>query len=836
MRDASSGSRSTAASRACSSTSRDLVTCGGEQGLLSVAFAPDYARLGAALRQLHRRGRRHADGRVPPLGRRPGGRRSRQRPRAAAHRRLRDATTTAGLLLFGPDGRALRRDRRRRRRGRPRAHGPGPRQPARQAPADRSRARRLRPGGDRAAQPVALLVRPAARRSSGSATSARTRSRRSTRPRRARSARDLNFGWSAFEGDGALQRRPEAPGRPPAGARVQPRRRLLGDRRLRRPRPALCRPSPAATSTATSAPASCAASPPTRTAAASDDRALGPTVSAAELVRRGRRRARLRGLARRARCTGSSPTRLTGSTRRYPERMSDRRGRALIAATVSTAAVALTRRCSAAPRARPHAGAKGLGLAPIGNFTAPVYIDNAPGAPKLLFVVEQPGTIRVVRGGQGAQAAVPRHPRPGSVRRRAGAAVGRLRPPLREQPALLRLLRQQRRQHRGRRLPPRSAPTPTRAEARSRHKVIAIPHPHLREPQRRPAAVRARRHALHGHRRRRRRRRPGRQRAEPRTAARQAAADRPEAQPRLLDAAARTRSRAARARRDLRPRAAQPVPLLASTATPATSGSATSARTRGRRSTTCRAGGSPAPTSAGTSSRATTRSRAAARPPSYRPPVLEYSSRRRRNCAVTGGYVVRDPRCRRFDGRYVYADFCGGADPFVRSSTAPGRRTPPTGLDLDAAELVRRGQPTGGSTSPRWPAACPASSGADRPAPLGRPCQSRGIVRGKLRAQPPERTFEMESATQPATTAQHADNGASNGKPEAAETFEVHRPADGSVIRDAADRLAGRRRRGGRARCAPRSPPGRRSGSPGAGAGSRRCATGSSPTRTGSTT
>jgi acyl-CoA reductase-like NAD-dependent aldehyde dehydrogenase len=40
----------------------------------------------------------------------------------------------------------------------------------------------------------------------------------------------------------------------------------------------------------------------------------------------------------------------------------------------------------------------------------------------------------------------------------------------------------------------------------------------------------------------------------------------------------------------------------------------------------------------------------------------------------------------------------------------------------------------------------------------------------------------MESATQPATTAQHADNGASNGKP--AETFEVRRPADGSLIRE----------------------------------------------------
>ena len=40
----------------------------------------------------------------------------------------------------------------------------------------------------------------------------------------------------------------------------------------------------------------------------------------------------------------------------------------------------------------------------------------------------------------------------------------------------------------------------------------------------------------------------------------------------------------------------------------------------------------------------------------------------------------------------------------------------------------------------------------------------------------------MESATQPATTAHVGDDGASNGKPEAAETFEVHRPVDGSVL------------------------------------------------------
>ena len=35
----------------------------------------------------------------------------------------------------------------------------------------------------------------------------------------------------------------------------------------------------------------------------------------------------------------------------------------------------------------------------IGNFDHPVYVTGAPGFPKLLFVVEQPGTVRVVKGG-----------------------------------------------------------------------------------------------------------------------------------------------------------------------------------------------------------------------------------------------------------------------------------------------------------------------------------------------------------------------------------------------------------------------------------------------------
>ncbi len=42
---------------------------------------------------------------------------------------------------------------------------------------------------------------------------------------------------------------------------------------------------------------------------------------------------------------------------------------------------------------------RGVALKQIGSFEAPVYVTGAPGSPKLLFVVEQPGRIVVLRGG-----------------------------------------------------------------------------------------------------------------------------------------------------------------------------------------------------------------------------------------------------------------------------------------------------------------------------------------------------------------------------------------------------------------------------------------------------
>jgi glucose/arabinose dehydrogenase len=58
---------------------------------------------------------------------------------------------------------------------------------------------------------------------------------------------------------------------------------------------------------------------------------------------------------------------------------------------------AAARETGAAP-ARAKAG--GVGLKKIGEFDTPVYVAAAPGAPRLLFVVEQGGEIAILKGGK----------------------------------------------------------------------------------------------------------------------------------------------------------------------------------------------------------------------------------------------------------------------------------------------------------------------------------------------------------------------------------------------------------------------------------------------------
>lgn len=57
--------------------------------------------------------------------------------------------------------------------------------------------------------------------------------------------------------------------------------------------------------------------------------------------------------------------------------------------------------CGAAGSPRPDAqvAKAGVGLKRIGRFEHPVYVAGAPGFPRLLFVVEQPGRVEVLRSG-----------------------------------------------------------------------------------------------------------------------------------------------------------------------------------------------------------------------------------------------------------------------------------------------------------------------------------------------------------------------------------------------------------------------------------------------------
>ena len=158
------GAAPTAASAATFLDLSDLVTCGGEQGLLSVAFAPDYERSGLLYVD-------YTDTDGDP--------RSVEYRRSAADPAVADPDSARELLTIErlrlqPQRRPAPVRTRRRALPRHRATAaaaaipsarPGPDEPARQAAANRSRAPGgLRGRGPRPAQPVALLVRPRHRR------------------------------------------------------------------------------------------------------------------------------------------------------------------------------------------------------------------------------------------------------------------------------------------------------------------------------------------------------------------------------------------------------------------------------------------------------------------------------------------------------------------------------------------------------------------------------------------------------------------------------------------------------------------------------------------------
>jgi glucose/arabinose dehydrogenase len=77
--------------------------------------------------------------------------------------------------------------------------------------------------------------------------------------------------------------------------------------------------------------------------------------------------------------------------------------------------------------------------------------------------------------------------------------------------------------------------------------------------------------------------------------------------------------------------------------------------------------------------------------PDYVPPLRQYEHVLNGPCAVTGGYVYRGCRMSDLHGTYFYADFCTN---FIRSFRTDGSCTVVTGSDLDrAADLAPSGEP-----------------------------------------------------------------------------------------------------------------------------------------------
>ena len=260
------------------------ISSGGERGLLGLAFAPTFADRRPLLRGLHRPRRRHRRERVPGPrpGRRPGRRRrpsasssgstsrsptttavpsrsaptgcSGSRPATAAPAATRRATASAWTRSSASSCGSTRGPPRARRYGIP-ADNPFVGRAGGQGGARRDL-------GLRAAQPVALLVRPGDRRPLD-------RRRRAERDRGGRPLAGRLAGGPELrlEHDGGerllragRRLRPGGPG--PAGGRVRPRPRLRGHRRLRLPRRRRRPAWPAPTSSATTAAARSGASTP----------------------------------------------------------------------------------------------------------------------------------------------------------------------------------------------------------------------------------------------------------------------------------------------------------------------------------------------------------------------------------------------------------------------------------------------------------------------------------------------------------------------------------------------------------------------------------------------
>ena len=247
-----------------------------------------------------------------------------------------------------------------------------------------------------------------------------------------------------------------------------------------------------------------------------------------------------------------------------------RRARACVA--IAALALAALSSCGASGASRTTGSAEspaaagtapevGVGLKRIGDFDSPVYVTGAPGAPKLLFVVEQarqdPGAARTAGAWAGRSSTSPSW---SPSKASAGCSRSPSRPTTRPAGASTSITS----------TGPAtsgstnsSAASPTRAAAGSRRNVIEIPHPI--NANHNGGQLQFLGDLLYfgtgdgGS-----RRRPPEQRPEQGEPAGQAAADRspPLRRPALHGSRLQPLRRQAGPRRDLQLRAAQPVPLL----------------------------------------------------------------------------------------------------------------------------------------------------------------------------------------------------------------------------------------------------------------------------------
>ena len=231
-----------------------------------------------------------------------------------------------------------------------------------------------------------------------------------------------------------------------------------------------------------------------------------------------------------------------------------------------------------------------------------------------------------------------------------------------------------------------------------------------------------------------------------------------------------------RTRRDLRPRAAQPVPLLLRQPL---------GRHLHRRRRPGLLGGDRPRLAQAPRRRELRLGRARGQPRLRGPqaslplpqPALEYSSKRQRLRGHRRGRRARH-RAAGARGPLPVRGLLRRRDALVRPGPAPGQRTRPRACTCWSRPRSCRA-PTAGSTSPRSPARCRGSSRAERELWDARASRGYGLPSTRT---PTERTFEDGVRDPAAPPPRLAENGATNGKSEAAETFDVHRPADGSVL------------------------------------------------------